>query len=180
MNTKRSSKFLSLVLRHKPETIGITLDENGWVSVDKLLEALAQHNRTMTESELNELVRTNDKQRFIIEGSRIRANQGHSVSIDLALEPRRPPAKLFHGTAERFIDKILNQGLRKMSRQHVHLSTNIEIASKVGIRHGKLALLEIDTARMYDEGCLFYLSENGVWLVENVPTNYIKVYNSDA
>ncbi|MCH9651519.1 MAG: RNA 2'-phosphotransferase [Deltaproteobacteria bacterium] len=128
----KTSKFLSLVLRHKPEAVGLSLDFSGWDSVSALLEALAAHGRSVTRDELEEVVRSNDKQRFAIEGERIRANQGHSVAISLGLEPDEPPAMLYHGTAKRFLGSILGKGLQKMGRQHVRLSQGQTTAVKIG------------------------------------------------
>ena len=174
MNIKRTSKFLSLVLRHKPETIGIELDANGWIDIDRLLEAMANHNKALTRDQLFTVVRDNDKQRFVVENNRIRANQGHSISVDLGLVPKPPPDALYHGTATRFLDSILKQGLHKMNRHHVHLSPDIETASSVGVRHGKLALLTVNAKAMAEDGYVFYQSNNGVWLVEHVPPTYLR------
>lgn len=172
-----TSKFLSLVLRHAPETIGLKLDENGWANIDELLQDAARHIRgsNLNRELLEEIVASSDKQRFVIseDGQRIRANQGHSVAIDLALEPRVPPVELFHGTATRFLDGIFAEGLKKVSRQHVHLSPDRETALKVGQRHGKPAILSIAAAAMHADGHLFYLSDNGVWLTDQVPVKYI-------
>ena len=175
MDYKRTSKFLSLVLRHKPGTIGIELDENGWVSVSTLLSALAAHGHTITRKELETLVETNDKKRFTIDSDRIRANQGHSIEIELGLIPVAPPDWLYHGTATRYVDTILEQGLRRMNRRHVHLSSDIDTANRVGQRHGKPVILRIDARKMAEHGILFYRSENGVWLVDRVQKKYLEV-----
>lgn len=174
MQHKRISKFLSLVLRHKPETIGIQLDEQGWVDVQVLLAALAGHNRSITLSELEEVVATNEKQRFALVDGRIRANQGHSIVVSLDLEPLQPPETLFHGTATRFLDAIMEAGLLKMGRQHVHLSADTATAAKVGVRHGKLVILEVAAGELAANGATFYRSENGVWLVEHVPPEFLR------
>lgn len=170
------SKFMSLILRHQPEEIGLTLDANGWADIELLIKLANDHGTAMTRPLLEEIVATNDKRRFVMsdDGLRIRANQGHSVKIDLNLPPSTPPDQLFHGTATRFEQSIRNQGLLPGSRQHVHLSRDIETATKVGMRHGKPVVLIIDTAGMHREGHVFYLSENGVWLTANVPAKYIK------
>lgn len=173
MNNKKISKFLSLILRHKPETIGIELDENGWIDIPALLEALATSGHGITLEEIEEVVNDNDKQRFIISDGRIRANQGHSVDIALGLEAKIPPQMLYHGTATRFLNSIEQDGLMKMSRQHVHLSTNEETARSVGSRHGKPIILVVNSGHMYTDGYKFMLSENGVWLVDHVPFKYI-------
>ena len=174
MDHRRISKFLSFVLRHHPEEIGITLDENGWVDVDVLLSAMAEHGRAIRREQLEDIVATNDKQRFAIEDGRIRANQGHSVSVDLDLSERQPPDVLYHGTATRFVDAIRAQGLSKMSRQHVHLSADEATASKVGVRHGKLVILRVDAAAMVRDGHVFFCSKNGVWLVDHVPPEFLE------
>jgi putative RNA 2'-phosphotransferase len=176
MNHKHISKFLSLVLRHKPEQINIQLDVNGWADVDTLIERSNAHAVPLNFELLEEIVIQNDKQRFSFneDYTRIRANQGHSVEIDLALQAVQPPEKLYHGTAAKFIDAIKINGLQKMDRQHVHLSRDEETAVKVGSRRGKPVILVIDTAKMYDDGFVFYVSENGVWLTDNVPVEYIR------
>lgn len=179
MNKKqleRSSKFLSLVLRHAPETIDIQLDNNGWVPVAQLLQQAAQHDHPLTRAELEEIVATSDKKRFAFsdDGLAIRANQGHSVaSIDLALPPATPPAILYHGTATRFIASIKTSGLHAGSRNHVHLSLNQETAINVGERHGKPAILVVRAEAMHQQGHAFYLSANGVWLTAAVPASFI-------
>lgn len=174
--TIKQSKFLSLILRHQPETIGLELDEEGWASVPALLEKLAEHNRSMTMQELEHVVTVNDKQRFSFNADKtcIRANQGHSLkTLDLGLHPVEPPETLYHGTAERFLESILRTGLEKRSRQHVHLSADEETARKVGIRHGKPVILQVAAGQMQRDGLIFYLSANGVWLTDHVPLIYI-------
>jgi putative RNA 2'-phosphotransferase len=169
------SKFLSLVLRHQPETIGVTLDPNGWIEVDVLLEAMDRHGRKLSREDLERLVRESDKQRFALSenGKRIRANQGHSVEVDLALIPQTPPEVLYHGTVDRFLDSILGTGLRKGDRHHVHLSASVETAQKVGERRGKPVILEVLSGDMHRAGHEFFLSNNGVWLVDRVPPPFI-------
>ena len=169
------SKFLSLVLRHQPEVIGVSLDSNGWIDVDVLLEAMTRHGKQLSREDLGRLVRESDKQRFALseDGKRIRANQGHSVEVDLALTPQTPPEILYHGTVDRFLDSILATGLRKGERHHVHLSADVETAQKVGGRRGKPILLNILSGDMHRAGHLFFLSDNGVWLVDHVPTQFI-------
>jgi putative RNA 2'-phosphotransferase len=165
------SRFLSLVLRHKPETIGIKLDKDGWTSVDVLLKACQ-----ITADELRFVVANNDKKRFEFNSdeTRIRASQGHSVPVDLGYKAQRPPAKLYHGTAEKSIDDIMEKGIEKRRRHDVHLSTSLETSASVGQRHGKLVQLEINSGAMYADGYEFRLSTNGVWLTEFVPVKYIK------
>jgi putative RNA 2'-phosphotransferase len=171
----RISKFLSLVLRHQPEKVGIRLDGEGWVSVSELLHALEAHGFPLTSEELHEVVRTNDKQRFSFspDSSLIRASQGHSVRVELGYEPAPPPAILYHGTAGRFLSSIMREGLLKGSRHHVHLSDNRETAIAVGGRYGKAVVLTIASGRMQTEGHLFFRSANGVWLTERVPVRFI-------
>jgi putative RNA 2'-phosphotransferase len=171
------SKFLSLVLRHSPQTIHLNIDKNGWVNIDELIQNANKYKRMhLTVDLINTIVKTNDKQRFILsdDGKRIRANQGHSINIDLELEAKTPPDILYHGTASRFLDSIMKDGLKPMSRQHVHLSQTEETALKVGKRHGKPIVLFINAKNMFEDGYKFYLSENNVWLVNNVPAKYIK------
>ena len=171
------SKFLSLVLRHKPEEIGLTLEENGWIPVKKLIGACADYGKKFSLAELREVVETNDKKRFSFDesGTKIRANQGHSVGVELEFEETAPPATLYHGTAEKNLGVIFAEGLKKMARHHVHLSADTDTAHKVGARYGKPVILEIDTAKMLEEGFKFYVSANGVWLVDAVPRQFLKV-----
>lgn len=168
------SKYLSFILRHQPVAIGLSLDSNGWASINELIKKTTDFE--LTHDLLNLVVETNDKQRFVIDlqQNKIRANQGHSIDVDLSLEPLVPPAVLLHGTAERFYQSIKQQGLTKQKRHHVHLSESATIATSVGSRYGKPILLEIDAKRMYEQGYKFYRSANNVWLVETVPSQFIK------
>ncbi len=172
---KKLSKFLSYVLRHHPELIDLNLDENGWANVDELITKSKNDSQGFTFEELDEIVQTNDKKRFIFteDKTRIRANQGHSIDINLALIPQQPPEFLYHGTAQSNIDSILEKGIEKRNRQHVHLSQDKETATKVGMRHGKPIILTINTQKMFDDGIEFYLSENNVWLTDFVDATYI-------
>lgn len=172
---KKTSKFLSYVLRHHPELINLSLNENGWADVNELITKSTNDSQGFTFEELDEIVQTNDKKRFIFnqDKTKIRANQGHSVDIDLALKPQQPPEFLYHGTAQAHIDSILEKGIEKRSRQHVHLSSDKETAAKVGMRHGKPVILTIRTGKMAEDGILFYLSENNVWLTDFVDAKYI-------
>ena len=172
---KKISKFLSLILRHQPETIDLILDENGWANVDELREKCSKHKISFTLEDLDEVVETNDKKRFIFneDKTKIRANQGHSIEIDLALIPQQPPDFLYHGTAQSNLDSILENGIEKRNRQQVHLSQDKETATKVGMRHGKPLILTIKTGKMFEDGILFYLSENNVWLTDFVNAKYI-------
>lgn len=171
------SKYLSKHLRHTPERIGLTLAIGGWVNVDDLLSACAAHQFPITRAELEEVVATSDKQRFSFDetSTRIRANQGHSVEVDLELQPQIPPDVLYHGTGEQSVPAILQSGLLKMSRHHVHLSKDVETARKVGMRHGRPVIFAIAAATMHQAGFTFYCSENGVWLVDEVPPQYLEV-----
>ncbi len=174
-NLKRTSKFLSLVLRHKPEVIDLSLDANGWADIGALLFAAQRHGHPLTKDLLDEVVFTNDKQRFAYspDGSKIRANQGHSVTVNLELELTKPPLVLYHGTVAKFLESIRVSGLEKRNRQHVHLSATVETARRVGARRGEPVVLSVDARTMHEEGYLFYLSANGVWLTEVVPPVYI-------
>lgn len=168
---KKTSKFLSLILRHKPETIGITLDSNGWANINELLAGMKIDRET-----LNEIVKTDSKGRYKIsdDGLQIRANQGHSLKgLNFEFERKKPPFVLYHGTAKKFVPSILEKGLLKQNRHHVHLSGDKETALKVGDRKGAPIILTIFAGRMHEQGFKFYLSENGVWLVDHVPTKYI-------
>ncbi len=183
-NTPRSvklSKYLSKHLRHQPERLGLKLLPGGWVAIEDLLLACVANNFPITREELNEIVVNNDKKRFSFDPSErlIRANQGHSVEIDLQLEPILPPRILYHGTAKKSLDSILETGLLKMSRHHVHLSLDRETARRVGMRHGRPVILVIDSLIMHEEGHNFYRSENGVWLVDKVPAKYITVLHEN-
>lgn len=172
---KQLSKFLSLILRHEPGKIGLTLDEAGWADVDELLAKLSKHGKAISRQQLEQVVAENDKQRFRFneDGTRIRANQGHSIAVDLALTPQVPPDILYHGTATRFLDAIRREGLTRQSRQQVHLTADQATARKVGQRHGKAVILTVDAAAMAHAGHLFYQSDNGVWLTDHVPVAYL-------
>ncbi len=169
------SKLLSLVLRHQPAAIGIELDNAGWVDVDVLLAALASHGTSITQQELRQIVLSSEKQRFALsdDGSRIRANQGHSVAVDLGYLPAIPPPILYHGTAQKNVESILMHGLRRGERQHVHLSITIETANAVGQRHGKVVVCQVASGRMHQARMIFYLAPNGVWLTDSVPPDYL-------
>lgn len=174
--TVRISKFLSLVLRHKPERINLRLDEAGWAQVDELLRACLAHGFPLAIEELREVVRESDKQRFSFseDNARIRANQGHSVQVELGYAPAAPPNVLYHGTASRFLPSIKEKGLIKGTRHHVHLSLDTETALVVGNRYGKPVVLKVLSAQMYADGFIFYQSTNNVWLTEHVPAKYLE------
>ena len=175
-----TSKFLSLVLRHHPEAIGIALDAGGWVAVDTLLARCRAHGRKLSRAELDEIVATSPKRRFAFsdDGTRIRASQGHSVAIDLGYAPAAPPERLYHGTVASSLAAIRAGGLQRMKRQHVHLSADAETARAVGARRGRPVILRIAAGRMHRDGHVFYLSANGVWLTDEVPPAYIAVPGS--
>jgi putative RNA 2'-phosphotransferase len=172
----QASKFLSLVLRHKPEHIGLVLDENGWADVDVLIERAGAHGVKLTRELIAEIVAGSDKQRFALDatGGRIRANQGHSVEIDLGLEPTEPPTILFHGTAVGTVPAIRSEGLKPGNRQHVHLSPDEATAIKVGQRHGRPVVLRVRSGAMWAKDMTFFRSDNGVWLTKAVPPEYIE------
>jgi len=171
------SKFLSKYLRHEPESLGLTLAPGGWVRVDELMAASKERNFAFTLDELKAMVAQNDKQRFSFDpsGTLIRANQGHSTEVDLQLKPATPPDVLYHGTGKKSVDAIQKSGLQKMSRHHVHLSRDLVTARKVGARHGVSVIFQIDARAMHAAGIEFYCSDNGVWLVDHVPTEYLKL-----
>ena len=172
----RTSKFLSKVLRHQPQSIGLTLDENGWANVDELLAGAQRKHVPLTRELLEQVVAENDKQRFAFnhDHTKIRANQGHSVQVDLQLEPQAPPEILYHGTAEKYLRGIRAEGIKARNRMHVHLSRDAETATRVGARHGKPVVLLVRAQKMHAAQYAFYLSANGVWLTEQVPPEFIE------
>ena len=171
----RLSKFLSLVLRHQPEVIGLELDKSGWVDVEQLLERCRAHGQPLTRELLERIVATSPKRRFALseDGRQVRASQGHSVDVELGYAPARPPELLFHGTVAASLPAIRAGGLVKMSRHHVHLSPDEATARTVGMRRGRPIVLRVAAGRMHTDGHVFYLSANGVWLAEQVPPGYI-------
>ncbi|MCH2235601.1 MAG: RNA 2'-phosphotransferase [Crocinitomicaceae bacterium] len=175
MNTKRISKLMSLILRHNPGVINASLDENGWLDVDDLILGIKSKGLEITREILEKVVETNNKKRFSfsLDGTKIRANQGHSIDVDIELKPTSPPEFLYHGTVEKYLDAIKSEGLKKMNRQHVHLSKDIDTAENVGGRRGKPVILTVNTGQMEDAGYTFYLSENKVWLTDHVPLEFI-------
>lgn len=168
-------RFLSLVLRHNPSAAGITLDSHGWADVEALLRGVNHTGKQIDRETLERIVRENNKQRYSFneDHTKIRANQGHSLNVDVELKETAPPQVLYHGTASRFVDAIRAQGITRQSRQHVHLSGDLETAVAVGRRHGGPAVVVIDAARMAGDGIKFYRSENGVWLCGQVPWKYV-------
>ena len=176
MGLKETSKFISLILRHKPETIGISLDEHGWADVQEMIQGInATGNHHLSEGLLEEIVRTDEKQRYSFneDHTLIRANQGHSIPVDVELERKTPPAVLYHGTGEKYTASIDEQGLIPERRLYVHLSSDVETARKVGNRHGKPVVYMVDCAAMAADGYSFYLSANNVWLTKTVPAKYL-------
>ena len=173
---KRISKFLSLILRHRPEKINIELDNFGWANIDELVKKCNKFGVRFTKEELDYVVENNSKKRLAYseDGLKVRASQGHSIKIDLGYEPIAPPEFLFHGTATRFLESIKETGLDKRNRHHVHLSSNETTATSVGKRHGKLALLVVKSKEMHEAGHEFFVSENQVWLTDKVPVEFIE------
>lgn len=174
------SKLLSYILRHKPDEFGIKLTIDGYVNLSDLVEAINKSNNlnfSLSEDDVKQVVKDCDKQRYSLsnDGLMIRASQGHSVEVDLKYSPCKPPDYLYHGTSTITLVHILRDGLLKMERHHVHLSDNIDTASKVGKRHGELVLLKVYSSEMYSNGIVFYKSDNGVWLVDNVGVEYLEV-----
>ena len=173
---RNTSKFISLILRHKPETIGISLDEHGWADVQELIDGINASGSNHLDMELlEEIVRTDEKQRYSFneDHTLIRANQGHSIPVDVELEEKIPPAVLYHGTGVKYVSSIDEQGLIPKSRLYVHLSADISTAKKVGSRHGKPVIYIVDCAKMAVDGFKFYLSANNVWLTKDVPARYL-------
>lgn len=175
MDITKISKYLSYLLRHNPDALQLNMDAQGWVDVDELLTKMKTAGRPLDYELLKRVVAENSKQRFKLDeaNNRIRANQGHSIQVDVELAETEPPSILYHGTAQRNLESILQQGLKSMNRQHVHLSADETTAVQVGSRHGKPVVLIIDSARMREAGHKFYLSENKVWLTDQVPVAYI-------
>lgn len=172
----RASRFLCLVLRHKPDAAGITLDAHGWADVAELLDGMKDRH-PLTMEQLEEIVSTDDKQRYSFNSdkTKIRANQGHSIPVDVELKEAEPPEVLYHGTGKKYLNSILENGLVTKSRLYVHLSKDIETAKAVGIRHGALMLFEVASSQMYRDGIPFYRSANGIWMVKHVPVKYLKL-----
>jgi putative RNA 2'-phosphotransferase len=176
------SKFLSFVLRHKPDAIGLTLDPQGWISIDELVEKGNAAGTQFGREDLLHVVATSDKKRFSLsdDGQRIRAAQGHSVAVELGLSLQEPPSILYHGTATRFVHSILSEGLKPQARQQVHLSADEATAHRVGQRHGKPVILKIEALRMHAKGFKFFLADNGVWLTDQVPAEFLSPSSSST
>ena len=178
MSNNEISKFIALILRHKPESIGISLDEHGWANVDELIAGINKTTPVNIET-LEEIVITDNKQRYSFNEDKtlIRANQGHSIPVDVELEERIPPEILFHGTGEKYVSSIDKEGLIPKSRLYVHLSVDVDTATKVGQRHGKPVIYKVNALKMHEEGFKFYISKNGVWLTKSVPIQYLEHIN---
>lgn len=174
-DSKRISKLMSLILRHQPGVIGVELDKNGWLDVEQLIQGINRKGIPFDFDQLKEVVAENNKKRFAFneDQTKIRANQGHSVNVDVELKSSTPPNTLYHGTVAKFVDAIKENGLIPGSRLHVHLSADVETAQNVGSRRGKPIILEVQALEMHEAGFTFYLSENGVWLTEKVPADFI-------
>lgn len=172
-NIIAASRFLSYVLRHRPDIIGVNLDEGGWIAIETLLAALAEHGRPITRDMINQLAAGTNKQRFEIRNDRIRAAQGHSIQVDLHLPPVAPPPLLYHGTVERYLARIRQEGLQPRGRTHVHLSADPHTAAAVGARRGRPTVLIVDAAGMHRHGFTFYQAANGVWLTKHVPPRWL-------
>jgi len=173
---KKTSKFLSLLLRHQPELLNLQLEEGGWTDTKTLIQKINKKNDNFTFQELEYVVENNDKQRFGFneDKTKIRANQGHSTKVEMNYQPITPPSVLYHGTATKNVESILKNGILKGARQYIHLSTDLETAQKVGSRHGKPYIFKIETLKMQEAGIQFYCSENGVWLVDFIPKEFLK------
>lgn len=176
MNLENISRYMSLILRHKPDVIGISLDEHGWANVEELIQGIAKNNPGFNKEILEEIVRTDNKQRYSFNDDKtlIRANQGHSIPVDVELEEKEPPEYLYHGTGEKYVESINRQGLIPKSRLYVHLSKNVKTAESVGERHGRSTVYLVHSGKMYKDGYKFYLSANGVWLTKKVPVEYLQ------
>ncbi|MFD9334606.1 RNA 2'-phosphotransferase [Streptomyces sp. NPDC060028] len=172
--TVKVSKYLSKHLRHQPDRIGLALDPQGWVEIDDLLSAAAAHGFAFSRAELDHVVAANDKQRFAVRGTRIRASQGHTVPVDLDLPEAEPPAYLYHGTTAAALDAIRAEGLHPMARHHVHLSPDRETATRVGARRGRPIVISVDAGAMRAAGHVFRISANGVWLADAVPPQFLR------
>ena len=177
MNLTNLSRYISLILRHKPEVIGISLDEHGWANVDELIAGIAQNNPGFNMDILKKIVRTDEKKRYSFNDDQtlIRANQGHSIPVDVELEEKEPPEYLYHGTGEKYVSSINEMGLIPKSRLYVHLSQDTETAAKVGKRHGKEVIYQVAAGQMCRDGYPFFLSVNGVWLTKQVPVQYLEL-----
>ncbi|MER8094372.1 RNA 2'-phosphotransferase [Streptomyces goshikiensis] len=172
--TVKVSRYVSKHLRHQPDRIGLVLDAQGWVEIDDLLRAAAAHGFHVSRAELDHVVATNDKKRFAVEGTRIRASQGHTIAVDLDLPESEPPTYLYHGTVASALDAIHAEGLRPMARHHVHLSPDRETATRVGARRGRPVVLSVDAGAMRAAGHVFRISANGVWLADAVPPEFLR------
>lgn len=171
------SKFISLILRHKPEIIDIQVDKNGWCDVEELLDRMKNKGRAITRAQLDHIVESDNKGRYTYNsnGTKIRANQGHSIKVDVELKQEIPPKYLYHGTIQKYVEPIMKDGIKKGQRQYVHLSENVEVANTVGKRRGKPVILKIEAGLMHQQGYKFYLSKNNVWLCDYIPSMYVSI-----
>lgn len=174
---EKLSVFISLLLRHKPEIVGLALDDQGYLQVDQLIKGVNNIGRFIDKNILEEIVMTDNKQRYSYNSdyTKIRANQGHSIEVNLGLLECQPPKKLYHGTSDKYVNLILDSGLKKQGRQYVHLSENIDTATSVGSRRGKPVILLVNSYKMYKDGYKFFKSENNVWLIDSVSKEYLEV-----
>lgn len=180
MNQKelvKKGKFLALILRHNPGKIGLTLDSKGRVKINDLIKAMNQHGVSINRKMLDEIVETNNKKRYVIDGDYIYAAQGHSIEVEVELEEKVPPEKLYHGTTGRNLSSIFKTGIDPRGRNHVHLSVDMSTATTVGSRHGNPTVLIIDAMGMNNDGYKFYISKNNVWLTDFVPKEFITVHH---
>lgn len=183
MDYEKISKFISLVLRHKPESANLSLDRYGYANVKELVNYLNKKYAGFTEADLELIVKTDEKQRYSFKdnGKLIRANQGHSFPVDLGLEAQQPPELLFHGTSTKYLDSIMEKGIISKSRQYVHLSKDVDTAHTVGLRHGAgTVILVVSANQMWKDGYKFFLSDNSVWLVDEVPTKYFTLWHVNS
>ena len=176
MDLNSISKYMSLILRHKPDVIGIELDEHGWANVDELVNGIEKNNHGFNVEMLEEIVKSDSKQRYSFNQDKtlIRANQGHSIPVDVELEEKQPPEFLYHGTGEKYVESIDKIGLIPKSRLYVHLSKDVDTAEQVGKRHGKEIIYQVNAGQMYRDGYKFFLSVNNVWLTKEVPVKYLE------
>ncbi len=181
MKTTNISRYIALLLRHHPEKAGLCLDEHGWVEVEALIQGVRRRYPEFNRAVLDEIVARDSKQRYAYNQDKtcIRANQGHSIPVDVELKQALPPTVLYHGTGEKYVESIQKVGLIPKSRLYVHLSTDIQTAIQVGKRHGQPVVYQIDTQQMIHDGFIFYISANHIWLTKAVPVQYLKIIETN-
>lgn len=181
MKTTNISRYIALLLRHHPEKAGLCLDEHGWVEVEALIQGVRRRYPEFNRAVLDEIVARDSKQRYVYNQDKtcIRANQGHSIPVDVELKQALPPTILYHGTGEKYVESIQKVGLIPKSRLYVHLSTDIQTAIQVGKRHGQPVIYQIDTQQMIHDGFIFYISANHIWLTKAVPVQYLKIIETN-